>query len=84
MKTLIIYDQTGRIIQEMSGDVTEPVGIPFMWVEVPIGKYITGVDVSGETHVPVFADAPKSEIQLLQEQVDVLNIAMAAILGGAV
>lgn len=81
MNTLIIYDSTGYIIQQMSGSVRVPVGVPFMWVEVPQGKYITGVDVSSEVHAPIYSDYPKSEIALLQEQVTALNLAMAEVLG---
>lgn len=84
MNTLIIYDLTGYIISQMSGSVREPVGIPFLWVEIPQGKRIVSIDVSGETHTPVFEDLPKSEVQLLQEQVNDLNVAMAALMGGAV
>jgi len=84
MNTLIIYDEIGYIIYRAKGNVREPIGIPFMWVEVPDGKHIARVDVSGETHIPVFEDLPKSEVQLLQEQVNDLNMAMAALMGGAV
>lgn len=84
MNTLIIYDGTGYVIYQASGNVREPIGVPFMWVEIPEGKHIVSVDVSGETHVPVFEDLPKSEVQLLQEQVNDLNMAMAALMGGAV
>jgi hypothetical protein len=81
MRTLIIYDDTGFIISQMAGDVREPVGIPFLWVEVPQGIYITRVDVSEEEHKPIYENFPKSEVTLLQEQVDALNIAIAEMLG---
>lgn len=68
MQTLIIYDSEGFILSQMSGDVREPIGIPFMWVEVPEGKYITGVDVSGEEHIAIFAEHPKSEADMLKER----------------
>lgn len=83
MNTLIIYDSTGYIIYQATGSVREPVGIPFMWVEIPEGKQAVSVDISGETHIPIFEDLPKSETQLLQDQVNDLNIAMAALMGGA-
>ena len=81
MSTLIIYDTTGYIISQMAGDVREPVGIPFMWVEIPDGKRLVKIDTSAEEHQPVFADLPKSEIEELKEQISALNIALAAILG---
>lgn len=84
MNTIIIYDNTGTIIMQASGSMREPVGVPFIWVDVPQGQYAESIDVSGEVHVPVFVDLPKSETQLLQEQVADLNQAIAAIIGGAV
>ena len=80
-KTLIIYDAEGYIISQMGGNVREPVGIPFMWVEIPDGKRLVKIDTSAEEHQPVFADLPKPEIEELKEQISALNIALAAILG---
>lgn len=84
MQTLIIYDNEGFILSQMSGSVREPVGVPFLWVEVSEGKYVDSIDTTGEIDVPVFDDLPKSETQLLQEQVNDLNLAMAALMGGAI
>ena len=81
MKTLIVYDATGHIIYQASGDIREPVGIPFLWVDVPEGKRITGVDVTVTPNVAILENLPKSSTQLLQEQIDNLNIAMAEIMG---
>ena len=79
MQTLIIYDSEGYIISQMSGDVREPVGIPFLWIEIPKGKRIVSVD--SVTNTPVFEDLPRSETEILKEQIDALNIAMAQMLG---
>jgi hypothetical protein len=67
MQTLIIYDSEGYIISQMSGDVREPIGIPFIWVEVPEGKRIVSVDP--ETDTPVYEDLPVPEIEILKEQI---------------
>lgn len=67
MQTLIIYDNEGYIISQMSGDVREPVGIPFIWVEIPEDKRIVSVDP--ETDIPIFEDLPVPEIQQLKEQI---------------
>jgi len=75
--TLIIYDSTGYIISQMSGSVREPIGVPYMWVEVPEGKYIKSIDVSGETHIPVFQDMPKTEVQQLKEENLKIKLALA-------
>lgn len=81
MKTLIIYDTEGYIIFQGSGDVREPAGIPFLWVDVPQGKRITGVDVTVTPNVAILEDIPKSQTQLLQEQIDSLTMAMAEMMG---
>jgi hypothetical protein len=54
--TLIIYDTTGFIISQMSGDIRTPEGIPFLWVDVPEGKCISGVDVSVTPNIAVFKE----------------------------
>jgi len=77
MHALIIYDQTGYIISQLSGSVREPVGIPFMWVEVPEGKYVKSIDVSGETHVPIFENLSKSEIDKLRDADLEIKLALA-------
>ncbi|WP_313132657.1 hypothetical protein [Anaerocolumna sp.] len=79
--TLVIYDGTGHIIFQGSGDVREPVGIPFLWAEVPEGKRVTGVDVTVTPNIAILEDIPKSETQILKEQVDSLTVAMAEIMG---
>lgn len=83
--TRIIYDVSGYIIYQMQGsNLYAPVGIPCLDVEIPEGKYVVSIDINIEPNVPVFEDLPKSETQLLQEQVNDLNLAMAAMMGGAV
>lgn len=75
MKFLVIYDNTGFIINQMQGsDLREPVGIPFIWIEIPQGKILKSINVSGTEHKPVYEDLPKSETQKLQELVDQLII----------
>ena len=66
-RVLIIYDNTGFIVSQMSGNAREPVGIPFMWVDVPEDKRIVSVDP--ETGTPVYEDLPVPEIQQLKEQI---------------
>jgi hypothetical protein len=75
MKSIIIYDTTGYIIQQMTGSYRVPVGIPFLEVDVESykGKIIKSVDVSVTPNVLVFEDIPKSELQLAQERIDALE-----------
>ena len=70
MNTLVIYDQKGTLISLRSGEPqpNEPVGVPFLWAEIPEKKYIISVDVSVVPHEPVFEDYPKSDIDILKEQ----------------
>lgn len=81
MKTLIIYDNTGKIFLNASGDVQEPMGIPFLYVDIPQGKRITGVDVTVTPNFAILEDIPKTETQQLKEQFDDMTIAMAEIMG---
>ncbi len=81
MKTLFIYDNNGKIWNQMSGVYEVPNGLPYLEVEIPVGKYPVSVDVSGEEHKVVYADFPKSETALLKEQVDMLTLALAEMMG---
>ncbi len=75
MKTLVIYDGTGFIISQMQGsDLREPIGIPFLLIEIPQGKLLKSIDVSETEHKPIYEDLPKPETQKLQELVDQLII----------
>ena len=81
MATLIIYDSTGTIYYQASGAVTEPTGIPFLWVDVPEGKYIKSVDISGATPTAVLEDIPKSDIDI---KIQEIYVALAELAEGAV
>ncbi|MDD9312632.1 hypothetical protein PUS82_15260 [Cytobacillus firmus] len=79
MKTLIIYDTTGFIVQQHTGNYREPVGIPYLETEIPSGKYASSVNVSSLPHQVILEDIPPSEIEELkaklqttQEAVDFL------------
>lgn len=82
--TLVVYDTTGRIITTAIGDVIEPVGVPFLWVEVPKGKYVTSIDVSKDIHIVVLGDVPKSTVDEVAElRQSVLELSMLVAGGGA-
>jgi|LSQX01.2.fsa_nt_gb hypothetical protein len=82
---LIIYDQEGKVICTMSDNAIKPVGVPYITTDIPLGKYIKSIDVSGAEHIPVFSDLPKSEIQVLQEQINELIITLGdALLNGGI
>jgi hypothetical protein len=71
MNTLVIYDSTGYVISQTVGDIREPVGIPFLWVEIPEGKRLKikdgiGVDTSVAPHQAILEDIPPTEMEMLR------------------
>ncbi len=90
MNTLIIYDSTGYVISQMAGSVREPQGgVQFLWAEIPEGKKLkngVGIDVSANPHQAILEDMPKTEIELLKEQLALTQKAVDDLLfaGGAI
>lgn len=77
MNTLVIYDNAGFIIQ-IGGTTREPIGVPFLWVEIPQGKQIKitngiGVDLAVTPHKVILEDIPKTEIELAKERIESLE-----------
>ena len=77
MKTLVIYDNEGYILSVRQGEPQprEPIGVPFLWVEISEGKILKGigeigVDVSVSPNVPIFDDVQPSETEKLKAQLD--------------
>lgn len=73
MKTLVIYDESGYVIQSIKGDYRVPIGIPYLEVEIPEGKYLQtgiGVDLSTTPHQAIIVNAPKSETDLITERLE--------------
>lgn len=78
MNTLVIYDSSGHILSQMRGDIREPQGIPFMWVEIPQGRHLVSIDTTKNPHVPVFEDIAPTEIEILHRQVQDLQSELLA------
>lgn len=69
MKTLVIYDNTGYIYLQQGGTYRNPEGgLNYLITEIPEGKIFKSVDTSVTPNIPVFEDIPKTEMQLLQDQ----------------
>lgn len=75
MNTLVIHDTKGYILSTKSGEPAprEPIGVPFLWVEIPSGKQIKytngiGVDVSVTPHQVILEDIPPSDIEKLRQE----------------
>lgn len=73
MNILVVYDSTGYIITQMSGDIREPQGIPFMRVEIPQGKRLVSIDTTKNPHEPVFEDFEPTEIELIKQDIQTIN-----------
>lgn len=74
MNTLIIYDETGYILSTRRGEPSprEPIGVPFIWIDIPEGKRIKitdgiGVDTSVTPHQVILEDIPPTETQVLNQ-----------------
>lgn len=69
MKTLVIYDDTGIIFNQVTGNYLVPQGsIQFLETEVPEGKQITSVDVSVTSHQVILEDEPPTEVDIMKKQ----------------
>lgn len=83
MKTLIIYDSKGYVLSNITGSYRVPNGVPFLEVEIPLGKQLKytdgiGVDVSKTPHEVILEDIPLSEIdQLKQAVADLTEIVLS-------
>lgn len=88
-RTLVIYDETGFIFSQMSMSFREPSGIPFLLTDIPEGQRIKmtdgiGVDVSVTPHQVILEDIPKTEVELLKEQLLATQQAVDFLLLGAI
>lgn len=94
MNTLIIYDVDGYVLSIHQGQPAprEPVGVPFLWVEIPQGKQLKitdgiCVDVSVTPHRVILEDIPPSEVELLRLEMAQANtelFEMVMLMGGSI
>lgn len=79
-KTLIVYDNTGYVIQQITGSYRIPTGVPYLEVEIPTGKRIKseiGVDISVTPHQAILEDIPLTEIEQLRQKTELQEQALA-------
>jgi hypothetical protein len=83
--TLAIYDNNGTVFLQMTGGYSVPQGgINYLEIEIPEGKILKCIDVSVTPNIPVFEDAPKSEVEILKEKQELMQKALDdLLLGGA-
>lgn len=75
MKTIIIYDNTGKIFYTMKGNYIIPQGgIQYLEIEIPDGKEIVGIDVTDPISPQlIYEDLAPDEIEVLRKQVEELS-----------
>ena len=74
MKSLVIYDSTGRIWLIAHGEETAPQGLLCMFVDIPDGATLLKIDVTdAENPKPVFEYLPETDIGRLQKTVKELE-----------
>lgn len=74
MKSLVIYDSTGKIWLIAYGEAEVPQGLTCMFVDIPDGAALDRIDVTDPKNPkPVFTYLPDSDIGRLQKQVEALS-----------
>ncbi len=66
----VIYDSKGTIFMQGSGFSKPEGNLVYMEVSVPDNQYLVKIDTSKDPVEPVFAEYPKSEMQLMREQLE--------------
>ena len=66
----IIYDSKGTIFMQGSGFSKPEGNLTYMEVLVPENQYLVSIDTSKDPVEPVFAEYPKSDMQLMKEQLE--------------
>lgn len=66
----VIYDSKGTIFMQGSG-FSKPEGdLAYMEVSVPDNQYLVKMDTSKDPVEPIFAEYPKSEMQIMKETLE--------------
>ena len=66
----VIYDSKGTIFMQGSG-FSKPEGdLVYMEVSVPDNQYLVKMDTSKDPAEPVFAEYPKSDMQIMKETLE--------------
>ncbi len=81
MKTLIIYDNTGRIFGICSGDYVIPEGgINYIEVDIPDNQRPISVDV--DTRELICETLPPTDMELLQDELTNIQLALTELYEG--
>ena len=66
----VIYDTTGKIFMQGSGFSVPEGTLTYAEVSIPENKYLVSMDMTKDPAEPVYADYPKSEMQLMKEMLE--------------
>lgn len=66
----IIYDSIGKIFMHGNGFPVPEGALSYMEVTVPDNSYIAKLDMSKNPVEPVFAEYPKTDIELMKDQME--------------
>ena len=66
----IIYDSKGTIFMQGSGFNAPEGELTYSEVSVPENQYLVKMDTTKDPVEPVFAEYPKSDMQLMKEQLE--------------
>ena len=66
----IIYDSKGIIFMQGSGFEKPEGELNYVEISVPENQYLVKIDTTKKPAEPVFAEYPKSDIQLMKEQLE--------------
>lgn len=73
MKTLIIYDKTGKLWNVTVNQYEVPEGLTAEVVDVPDGSQIQRIDMSGEEREIIFATLPDSDMRAMKAEINTLR-----------
>ena len=66
----IIYDSKGNIFMQGSGFGIPEGNLTYTEVNVPENHYLEKIDTTKDPAEPVFSEYPKSDMQLMKEQLE--------------
>lgn len=66
----VIYDSKGTIFMQGSGFSVPEGSLSYSEVSIPDNQYLVKIDTSKDPVEPVFADYPKSDMQIMKETLE--------------
>ena len=66
----IIYDSKGTVFMQGSGFSKPDGDLMYTEITIPENQYLVKIDTSKDPAEPVFAEYPKSDMQLMKEQLE--------------